>query len=71
MKGHFHGKILTRVSLDSNNGIYPLEYAIVESKKILQVGNGSWNVLGMIWIWGQILTSHLSVIGKRSFFIYA
>nr|KAJ0206691.1 hypothetical protein LSAT_V11C500232610 [Lactuca sativa] len=32
MKGHCHGQILTAVSLDSNNGIYPLAYAIVESE---------------------------------------
>ncbi|CAI9264792.1 unnamed protein product [Lactuca saligna] len=32
MKGPFPGQVLTAVGLDSNNGIYPLAYAIVESK---------------------------------------
>ncbi|KAL7598870.1 hypothetical protein Lser_V15G23623 [Lactuca serriola] len=32
MKGPFPGQVLTTVGLDSNNGIYPLAYAIVESE---------------------------------------
>ncbi|CAI9284036.1 unnamed protein product [Lactuca saligna] len=32
MKGPFPGKILTAVGVDSNNGIYPLSYAIVETE---------------------------------------
>ncbi|XP_023766260.2 uncharacterized protein LOC111914783 [Lactuca sativa] len=32
MKGPFPGQVLTAVGLDSNNGIYPLAYAIVESE---------------------------------------
>ncbi|CAI9280018.1 unnamed protein product [Lactuca saligna] len=34
MKGPFPGQVLSAVGLDSNNGIYPLAYAIVESKNI-------------------------------------
>ncbi|KAI3512708.1 hypothetical protein L1887_20026 [Cichorium endivia] len=32
MKGPFPGQVLAAVGLDSNNGIYPLAYAIVESE---------------------------------------
>nr|GEV44356.1 hypothetical protein [Tanacetum cinerariifolium] len=32
MKGPFPGKVLTAVSVDGNNGIYPLAYAIVEAE---------------------------------------
>nr|KAJ0198283.1 hypothetical protein LSAT_V11C700377750 [Lactuca sativa] len=32
MKGPFPGQVLTTAGLDSNNGIYPLAYAIVESE---------------------------------------
>ncbi|KAL4579102.1 hypothetical protein LXL04_015237 [Taraxacum kok-saghyz] len=32
MKGPFPGQILTAVGMDSNNGIYPLAYAIVEAE---------------------------------------
>nr|KAJ0199190.1 hypothetical protein LSAT_V11C600302500 [Lactuca sativa] len=32
MKGPFPSQVLTAVGLDSNNGIYPLAYAIVESE---------------------------------------
>lgn len=32
MKGPFPGQVLTIVGLDSNNEIYPLAYAIVESE---------------------------------------
>ena len=32
MKGPFPGKILPAVGVDSNNGIYPLAYAVVESE---------------------------------------
>ncbi|XP_052621580.1 uncharacterized protein LOC111904117 [Lactuca sativa] len=32
MKGPFHGQVLSAVGLDSNNGIYPLAYGIVESE---------------------------------------
>ena len=32
IKGPFPGQILTAVGVDSNNGIYPLAYAIVESE---------------------------------------
>ena len=32
MKGPFPGQILTAVGLDSNNGIYPLAYAVVEAE---------------------------------------
>ncbi|CAI9300107.1 unnamed protein product [Lactuca saligna] len=32
MKGPFPGQILTAVGVDSNNGIYPLAYAIVETE---------------------------------------
>ncbi|KAI3522361.1 hypothetical protein L1887_00082 [Cichorium endivia] len=32
MKGPFQGQILTAVGVDSNNGIYPLAYAIVETE---------------------------------------
>ena len=32
MKGPYPGQILTAVGLDSNNGIYPLAYAVVESE---------------------------------------
>nr|KAJ0227649.1 hypothetical protein LSAT_V11C100003630 [Lactuca sativa] len=32
MKGPFPGQVLTVVGLDSNNGIYPLAYAIVETE---------------------------------------
>ncbi|CAI9302964.1 unnamed protein product [Lactuca saligna] len=32
MKGPFPGQVLTAVGLDSNNGIYPLAYAIVETE---------------------------------------
>ncbi|KAL4564524.1 hypothetical protein LXL04_028588 [Taraxacum kok-saghyz] len=34
MKGPFPGQVLTAVGLDSNNGIYPVAYAIVESENI-------------------------------------
>ena len=34
MKGPFPGQVLTAVGLDSNNGIYPLAYAIVESENL-------------------------------------
>ncbi|KAL4578998.1 hypothetical protein LXL04_015133 [Taraxacum kok-saghyz] len=34
MKGPFPGQILTAVGVDSNNGIYPLAYAIVESENM-------------------------------------
>ncbi|XP_076927536.1 uncharacterized protein LOC143591114 [Bidens hawaiensis] len=37
MKGTFPGQMLTVVGLDSNNGIYPVCYAIVESES-----NNSW-----------------------------
>lgn len=33
-KGPFPGQILTAVGLDSNNGIYPVAYAIVETENI-------------------------------------
>ncbi|KAM0055995.1 putative transposase, mutator type, MULE transposase domain-containing protein [Helianthus debilis subsp. tardiflorus] len=32
MKGPYPGQILTSVGIDSNNGIYPLAYALVESE---------------------------------------
>ena len=32
MKGPYPGQILTAVGVDSNNGIYPLAYALVENK---------------------------------------
>ena len=32
MKGPFPGQILSAVGIDSNNGIYPLAYAIVEAE---------------------------------------
>jgi len=32
MKGPFPGQVLTAVGIDSNNGIYPLAYAIVEAE---------------------------------------
>nr|KAJ0185193.1 hypothetical protein LSAT_V11C900500550 [Lactuca sativa] len=38
MKGPFPGQILTAVGVDSNNGIYPLAYAIVETEN-----TDSWN----------------------------
>ena len=34
MKGPFPGQILTAVGVDSNNGIYPLAYAVVEIENI-------------------------------------
>ncbi|KAL4589414.1 hypothetical protein LXL04_002321 [Taraxacum kok-saghyz] len=34
VKGPFPGQVLTAVGLDSNNGIYPVAYAIVESENI-------------------------------------
>ncbi|GJW46955.1 hypothetical protein Tco_0078601 [Tanacetum coccineum] len=34
MKGPFLGHVLAAVGLDSNNGIYPLAYALVEAKMI-------------------------------------
>ncbi|KAL4568386.1 hypothetical protein LXL04_023997 [Taraxacum kok-saghyz] len=34
MKGPFPGQVLTAVGLDSNNGIYPVAYAIVESENM-------------------------------------
>ncbi|XP_052623814.1 uncharacterized protein LOC111889772 [Lactuca sativa] len=34
MKGPFPGQVLSAVGLDSNNGIYPLAYGIVESENI-------------------------------------
>nr|KAJ0190736.1 hypothetical protein LSAT_V11C800440920 [Lactuca sativa] len=34
MKGPFPGQVLTAVGLDSNNGIYPLAYAIVETENM-------------------------------------
>ena len=41
MKGPFPGQILTTVGVDSNNGIYPLAYAIVETEN-----TDSWK-----WFW--------------------
>ncbi|KAK9074898.1 hypothetical protein SSX86_003217 [Deinandra increscens subsp. villosa] len=35
MKGPFPGQVLTAVGVDSNNGIYPLAYAIVEAETLL------------------------------------
>nr|KAJ0189905.1 hypothetical protein LSAT_V11C800394380 [Lactuca sativa] len=32
LKGPYHGQVLTIVGLDSNNGIYPVAYAMVEPK---------------------------------------
>ncbi|GKB40541.1 heat stress transcription factor B-4-like protein, partial [Tanacetum coccineum] len=32
MKGPFPGQVLIAIGLDSNNGIYPLAYALVEAK---------------------------------------
>ncbi|GKF65444.1 hypothetical protein Tco_0191961, partial [Tanacetum coccineum] len=32
MKGPFPGIVLAAVGLDSNNGIYPLTYALVEAE---------------------------------------
>jgi hypothetical protein len=32
MKGPFPGQVLTAIGVDSNNGIYPLAYAVVEAK---------------------------------------
>ncbi|GJU51120.1 FAR1-related sequence 5-like protein isoform X2 [Tanacetum coccineum] len=37
MKGPFPGQVLSDVGLDSNNGIYPLAYALVEAES-----NSSW-----------------------------
>ncbi|GJX74177.1 hypothetical protein Tco_0312772 [Tanacetum coccineum] len=37
MKGPFLGQVLVAVGLDSNNGIYPLAYALVEAKTIKTV----------------------------------
>jgi len=37
MKGPFPGEVLTAVGIDSNHGIYPLAYGIVESES-----NASW-----------------------------
>ncbi|KAL4591092.1 hypothetical protein LXL04_004041 [Taraxacum kok-saghyz] len=34
MKGPFPGQVLTAVGLDSNNGIYPVAYAIIESENM-------------------------------------
>lgn len=34
MKGPFPGQLLTAVSVDSNNGIYPLAYGIVETENL-------------------------------------
>ncbi|KAL4587707.1 hypothetical protein LXL04_000581 [Taraxacum kok-saghyz] len=34
MKGPFRGQVLTAVGLDSNNGIYPVAYVIVESENM-------------------------------------
>ena len=34
MKGPFPGQVLTAVGLDSNNDIYPLAYAIVETENM-------------------------------------
>nr|KAJ0219968.1 hypothetical protein LSAT_V11C200063970 [Lactuca sativa] len=41
MKGAYPGQFLTIVGLDSNNGIYPLAYAIVEAET-----KSSWKCLG-------------------------
>ena len=32
MKGPYPGQMLTAVGVDSNNGIYPLAYALVEAE---------------------------------------
>ncbi|XP_076924141.1 uncharacterized protein LOC143586481 [Bidens hawaiensis] len=58
MKGTFPGQMLTAVGLDSNNGIYPVCYAIVESES-----NNSWN-------WFLELLSEDMEIGSNSRFTF-
>ncbi|XP_035841425.1 uncharacterized protein LOC110919766 [Helianthus annuus] len=43
MKGSFPGQMLTAVGVDSNNGIYPVAYAIVESENLSAHGHGFWS----------------------------
>ncbi|XP_076946441.1 uncharacterized protein LOC143617935 [Bidens hawaiensis] len=58
MKGTFPGQMLTAVGLDSNNGIYPVCYAIVESES-----NNSWT-------WFLELMSEDLEIGSNSRFTF-
>ncbi|XP_076937523.1 uncharacterized protein LOC143605201 [Bidens hawaiensis] len=58
MKGTFPGQMLTTVGLDSNNGIYPVCYAIMESES-----NYSWT-------WFLELLSEDLEIGSNSWFTF-
>nr|GEW17176.1 retrovirus-related Pol polyprotein from transposon TNT 1-94 [Tanacetum cinerariifolium] len=46
MKGLFPGQVLAAIGLDSNNGIYPLAYALVEAKRVpyKHVVAACWNM---------------------------
>lgn len=62
IKGPFPGQLLTTVSLDSNNGIYPLAYGIVETEN-----TDSW-----LWFLSQLgddldleRSSHFTFITER------
>jgi len=58
MKGPFPGQILTAVGLDSNNGIYPLAYAVVEAETFQS------------WTWFLELLGEDLNLGPRSNFTF-
>jgi hypothetical protein len=58
MKGAFPGQILTVVGLDSNNGIYPLAYAVVEAETFQS------------WTWFLELLGEDLNLGPRSNFTF-
>ncbi|KAL4570509.1 hypothetical protein LXL04_026165 [Taraxacum kok-saghyz] len=58
MKGPFPGQILTVVGLDSNNGIYPLAYAVVEAETFQS------------WTWFLELLGEDLTLGPRSNFTF-
>ncbi|KAL4592740.1 hypothetical protein LXL04_005744 [Taraxacum kok-saghyz] len=58
MKGPFLGQILTAVGLDSNNGIYPLAYAVVEAETFKS------------WTWFLELLGEDLNLGPRSNFTF-
>ncbi|KAL4557525.1 hypothetical protein LXL04_035706 [Taraxacum kok-saghyz] len=58
MKGPFPGQILTAVGLDSNNGIYPLAYVVVEAETFKS------------WTWFLELLGEDLNLGPRSNFTF-
>jgi hypothetical protein len=67
IKGQNSGQVLTVVGVDSNNGLYPLAYAVVEaeSKSSWLWTYGSLAILEMILICIPIQTTPLSQTDKR------